>query len=157
MTSDHTPTARLAALDVHIPEAPAPAAAYVGHVQTGGLVHTAGQLPLVGGDLLAQGVVGDDVDLATAQRCARQCAVNVLAQVAASGHDLDAVSRIVKLTVFVASAPGFTDQHLVANGASEFLGDVFGAAGRHARSAIGVAALPLGSPVEIEAIVAVGD
>lgn len=156
MTSEQ-PTARLAALGVDVPEAPGAAAAYVGHVEVGGLVHTAGQLPLAAGELLAAGVVGDDVDVATAQRCARQCAINVLAQVAASGHDLDAIARIVKLTVFVASAPGFTDQHLVANGASEFLGDVFGDAGRHARSAVGVAALPLGSPVEIEATIAVGD
>jgi enamine deaminase RidA (YjgF/YER057c/UK114 family) len=147
------PTQRLAELGVTLPEAPAPAAAYVGHVVNDGLVHTAGQLPLVDGALLAEGLVGDTVDLATAQRCARQCAVNILAQVAA-GHRLEDVRRIVKLTVFVASAPGFTDQHLVANGASEFLGDVFGEAGRHARSAVGVALLPMGSPVEIEALVA---
>lgn len=156
MTSDNgtaSPTQRLAQLGVTIPEAPAPAAAYVGHVIVGDVIHTAGQLPLHEGSLLAEGLVGAAVDLATAQRCARQCAVNVLAQVRASGRDLDAVRRIVKLTVFVASAAGFTDQHLVANGASEFLGEVFGDAGRHARSAVGVAGLPLGSPVEIEAIV----
>jgi enamine deaminase RidA (YjgF/YER057c/UK114 family) len=132
--SDHSagvgPTQRLAELGVTLPEAPAPAAAYVGHVVHGGMIHTA-------------------------QRCARQCAVNVLAQVAASGRRLENVRRIVKLTVFVASAPGFIDQHLVANGASEFLGDVFGDVGRHARSAVGVALLPLGSPVEIEALIAV--
>lgn len=151
-----SPTQRLAELGVTIPEAPAPAAAYVGHVVVGDLVHTAGQLPLHDGALLAEGLVGDEVDLVTAQQCARQCAVNVLAQVRASGCDLDAVRRIVKLTVFVASAAGFTDQHLVANGASEFLGEVFGDAGRHARSAVGVAELPLGSPVEVEAIVDVG-
>jgi enamine deaminase RidA (YjgF/YER057c/UK114 family) len=151
-----SPTQRLAELGVTVPEAPAPAAAYVGHVLVGDLIYTAGQLPLHDGALLAQGLVGDAVDLETAQRGARQCAVNVLAQVRAAGCDLDAVRRIVKLTVFVASAPGFTDQHLVANGASEFLGEVFGDAGRHARSAVGVAELPLGSPVEIEAIVDVG-
>lgn len=151
-----SPTQRLAELGVTIPEAPAPAAAYVGHVVVGDLVYTAGQLPLHDGALLAEGQVGDEVDLVTAQWCARQCAVNVLAQVRASGCDLDAIRRIVKLTVFVASAAGFTDQHLVANGASEFLGEVFGHAGRHARSAVGVAELPLHSPVEIEAIVDVG-
>jgi enamine deaminase RidA (YjgF/YER057c/UK114 family) len=149
------PTRRLAELGVTLPEAPAPAAAYVGHVVEGGLIHTAGQLPLEDGALLAEGSVGGAVDLDTAQRCARRCAVNVLAQVVASGHRLEDVRRIVKLTVFVASAPGFTGQHLVANGASEFLGDVFGDRGRHARSAVGVAALPLGSPVEIEALIAV--
>jgi enamine deaminase RidA (YjgF/YER057c/UK114 family) len=157
--SDHSagvgPTQRLAELGVTLPEAPAPAAAYVGHVVHGGMIHTAGQLPLQDGALLAEGRVGDAVDLQTAQRCARQCAVNVLAQVAASGRRLENVRRIVKLTVFVASAPGFIDQHLVANGASEFLGDVFGDVGRHARSAVGVALLPLGSPVEIEALIAV--
>ncbi|HEX6257721.1 MAG TPA: RidA family protein [Euzebyales bacterium] len=158
--SDHAaaagPSRRLAELGVTLPDAPAPAAAYVGHVVDGGLIYTAGQLPLDGGALLAEGRVGDTVDLATAQRCARQCAVNVLAQVVAAGHRLEDVRRIVKLTVFVASAAGFTDQHLVANGASEFLGDVFGDVGRHARSAVGVALLPLGSPVEIEALIAVG-
>jgi enamine deaminase RidA (YjgF/YER057c/UK114 family) len=151
-----SPTAQLARLGVTVPEAPAPAAAYVGHVLVGDLIHTAGQLPLRDGALLAEGLVGDAVDVDTAQQCARVCAINVLAQVRAAGRDLDDVRRILKLTVFVASAPGFTDQHLVANGASEFLGEVFGDAGRHARSAVGVAALPLGSPVEIEAIVAVG-
>jgi enamine deaminase RidA (YjgF/YER057c/UK114 family) len=150
--SELGPTHRLAALGIDLPEAPAPAASYVGHVVTGGLLQTAGQLPLVGGELLAAGRVGDAVDLAMAKNCARQCAVNVLAQVRAAGYALEDVRRIVKLTVFVASTPDFTEQHLVANGASDLLGEVFGEAGRHARSAVGVAVLPLDSPVEVEAL-----
>jgi enamine deaminase RidA (YjgF/YER057c/UK114 family) len=150
--SELGPTHRLAALGIDLPEPPSPAASYVGHVVTGGLLQTAGQLPLVDGDLLAAGRVGDAVDLTMAQDCARQCAVNVLAQVRAAGYALEDVRRIVKLTVFVASTPDFTEQHLVANGASDLLGDVFGEAGRHARSAVGVAVLPLDSPVEVEAL-----
>lgn len=151
-----TASERLAALGVTLPEAPRPAAAYVGHVLSGDHLYTAGQLPMVDGQLLATGLVGDAVDLATAVDCARQCAINVLSQVAASGCRMDDVRRVVKLTVFVASAPGFTEQHLVANGASEFIGQVFGDIGRHARSAVGVAQLPLDSPVEIEAVVDIG-
>jgi enamine deaminase RidA (YjgF/YER057c/UK114 family) len=104
---------------------------------------------------LATGLVGDTVDLTSAQQCARQCVINVLAQITAAGHRLEDVRRIVKLTVFVASSPKFTDQHLVANGASELLGSVFGDIGQHARSAVGVAVLPRNSPVEIEAVVEV--
>lgn len=150
------PTQRLAMLGIEVPEAPAPAAAYVGHVVSGGLIYTAGQLPLVGDQLLAAGRVGDAVDLTLAQQCARQCAINVLSQVKAAGYELEDVRRVVKLTVFVASAVDFHDQHLVANGASELLGEVFADAGYHARSAVGVAVLPLGSPVEVEAVVEVG-
>lgn len=146
-------TARLAELGIELPEPPAPAATYVGVVRTGDLLFTAGQIPVVGGTPVATGLVGDDVDLETAQACARQCAINVLAQVASAAGSLDAVRRVVKLTVFVASAPGFTDQHLVANGASELVGEVLGEAGIHARSAVGTAALPLGVPVEVEAVV----
>jgi enamine deaminase RidA (YjgF/YER057c/UK114 family) len=147
------PTQRLAVLGIELPDAPAPAAAYVGHVTTGNLLQTAGQIALAGGELLATGRVGDAVDLVTAQACARQCAVNVMAQIRAAGHALEDVRRVVKLTVFVASTPDFTDQHLVADGASELFGEVFGDAGRHARSAVGVAVLPLNSPVEVEALV----
>jgi enamine deaminase RidA (YjgF/YER057c/UK114 family) len=153
---DLGPTQRLAVLGIDLPEAPAPAASYVGHVSTGNLLHTAGQIALSGGELLAIGRVGDAVDLATAQVCARQCAVNVLAQIRAAGHALEDVRRVVKLTVFVASTPDFTEQHLVANGASELFADVFGDAGRHARSAVGVAVLPLDSPVEVEALIELG-
>lgn len=149
------PTQRLATLGITLPEAPPPAASYVGHVVTGTWIQTAGQLPLVDGELLAQGRVGDTVDLPIAQDCARQCAVNVLAQIRASGHELEDVRRVVKLTVYVASTTGFTEQHLVANGASDLFGEIFGDTGRHARSAVGVAVLPLDSPVEVEALVEV--
>ncbi len=151
-----SPSERLAALGVIVPDAPRPAASYVGHVISGALIYTAGQLPLLDGRLLAEGLVGDGVDMTSAARCARQCAINVLAQVPAAGHRMEDVRRIVKLTVYVASAAGFTEQHLVANGASELFGEVFGEIGSHARSAVGVAALPLNSPVEIEAVIEVG-
>lgn len=147
------PEQRLAELGITLPEAPAPAAAYVPAARTGALLFTAGQLPLAGGSLLTTGVCGAEVTTHVAQECARQCAVNVLAQVKAAVGDLGNVRRVVKLTVFVASTPEFVEQHLVANGASELLGEVFGEAGRHARSAVGVASLPMGAPVEVEAIV----
>ncbi len=146
---------RLAELGLELPPAPAPAAAYVPWCRTGELIVTAGQLPLAGGALLATGLVGSDVDLKTATSCARQCALNVLAVIADACGDLEHVRRVVKLTVFVASAPGFTEQHLVANGASELLAAVLGDRGVHARSAVGTAALPLAAPVEVEAIIEV--
>lgn len=150
-----SPEQRLADLGIELPAAPAPAAAYVPFVRSGNLVFTAGQVAVANGTLVAEGIVGRDVDLDTAVQCARQCAVNVLAQVKAALGDLAQVQRVVKLTVFVASAPDFTQQHLVANGASELIGEVFGAAGSHARSAVGAPALPTNSPVEVEAIVEV--
>ena len=150
-----TPEQRLAELGIELPEAPAPAAAYVPYVRTGNLVYTAGQVAVSGGTLVAEGIVGREVDLDTAVQCARQCAINVMAQLKAAVGDLATIARIVKLTVFVASTPDFTQQHFVANGASELLGEVFGDAGRHARSAVGAPALPTNSPVEVEAIVAV--
>ena len=149
------PSERLVQVGITVPEPAAPAAAYVGHVVVGDLLYTAGQLPLVRGELLAEGLVGDLVDLTLAQQCARQCAINVLAQVRASGRAMEDIVRIVKLTVFVASAGGFVEQHLVANGASEFLGEIFGDLGAHARSAVGVAALPMNAPVEVEAVLQV--
>lgn len=152
---DMGPTQRLAELGVTVPDAPAPAAAYVSYVARGDLLYVSGQLPLVDGELLAAGRLGDTVELIIAQQCARQCAINVLAQVRAAGHQMEDVSRIIKLTVFVASAPEFHDPHLVANGASEFLGEVFGDPGRHVRSAVGVAVLPRNSPVEVEALIEV--
>ncbi len=148
-----TPEDRLNALGISLPEAPAPAAAYVPFVQTGNLLFTAGQISVDRGTFVAQGVVGRDVDLQTAQACARQCAINIMAQVKAAVGDLSKVKRIVKLNVFVASTHDFTEQHLVANGASQLIAEVFGDAGKHARSAVGVPSLPLNSPVEIEAIV----
>jgi enamine deaminase RidA (YjgF/YER057c/UK114 family) len=150
-----SPEQRLAALGIVLPVPPAPAAAYVPVVRAGALLFTAGQLPLADGALLATGKVGAEVELDTAIACARQCAVNVLAQVRGELGSLDLVARVVKLTVFVASAPGFAEQHLVANGASELLAEVFGESGRHARSAVGVAVLPLDAPVEVEALLAV--
>jgi enamine deaminase RidA (YjgF/YER057c/UK114 family) len=140
--------ARLAELGLTLPEAPAPLAAYVPAMRSGNLVFTAdGALP-------ATGVVGVDVDAATATACARQCALNAIAAVG-TVVDLDTVVRVVKVVGFVASAPDFTGQPAVLNGASELLGEVFGEAGRHARSAVGVASLPLGAPVEVELVVEV--
>ena len=150
-----TASERLAELGLELPPPPAPAAAYVPWCRTGQLLLTAGQLPLADGALLATGIVGATVDLETAVACARQCALNVLAVVADATGDLEQVQRVVKLTVFVASTADFTDQHLVANGASELVAAVLGDAGLHARSAVGTAALPLGAPVEVEAIVEV--
>lgn len=147
--------ARLAQMGIELPPAPAPAAAYLPVRRVGDLVYTSGQIATGGGELVASGRVGAEVDLPTAQACARQCAVNVLAQLRAELGDLARVRQFVKITVFVASDPSFTDQHLVANGASELLAQALGDDGRHARSAVGVAALPLGSPVEVEAIVQV--
>lgn len=148
-----TPEERLAALGITLPTPPPPAAAYVPWVRTGDLVFTAGQLPLEEGALVAAGVLGDGLDLSAGQRCARACGVNVLAQVRAAAGELSRVRRVVKLTVFVASTPTFTDQHLVANGCSELIGEVFADAGRHARSAVGVPSLPMNAPVEVEAVV----
>lgn len=145
------PEERLAELGIELPTPPAPAAAYVPYVQSGDLVFTAGQLPVVEGELPATGKLGGEVSLERGQELARQAAINILAQARAAAGDLGRV-RVVKITCFVASTPDFTEQHLVANGASEFLGDVLGDAGRHARSAVGVPVLPLDSPVEIEAI-----
>jgi len=148
---------RLAALGLTLPAVPAPAAAYVPSASFGSLVQTAGQLPMAEGELLATGKVGDAVTLAQAQDCARQCALNVLAVGASHvDGDLDRL-RVVKLTVFVASVPSFSEQHLVANGASNLVGEVLGDAGIHARSAVGVPVLPLDAPVEVEALFEVLD
>lgn len=144
---------KLAELGVTLPEAAPPAAAYVSFVLSGNLLFTAGQLPYAGGKLFATGLLGRDVDVATGKEAAMFCAINILAQVKGATGDLERIARIVKLTAFVASAPGFTEQHLVANGASEFLVSVLGERGRHARSAVGTASLPLDAAVEIEAIV----
>jgi enamine deaminase RidA (YjgF/YER057c/UK114 family) len=145
---------RLAELGVELPAVAAPAGAYVPAVVHGGLVYTAGQIPFVDGALPLVGKVGAEVSPEQAKDLARTCALNALAAVADAIGSLDRVTRIVKLTGFVASASGFTGQPGVINGASELLGDVFGEPGRHARSAVGVAELPLGAPVEVELIVA---
>ncbi|AXK86890.1 RidA family protein [Nocardia farcinica] len=141
-------------LGVTLPAVAAPVAAYIPAIRTGSLVYTSGQLPFVDGELSAVGKVGAEVSLETAKEAARLCALNALAAV----HDLislDEVTRIVKVVGFVASAPGFTDQPIVVNGASELLGEVFGEAGVHARSAVGVAELPKNAPVEVELVVEV--
>ncbi len=142
---------RLADLGITLPEVPAPVAAYVPAVRTGAHIYTSGQLPFADGQLLHTGLVGAEVTPADAVACARQCALNALAAVASQAGGLDAV-RIVKVVGFVASAPGFTAQPQVINGASELIGEVLGDYGVHARSAVGVAALPLNAPVEVEVI-----
>jgi enamine deaminase RidA (YjgF/YER057c/UK114 family) len=146
------PEARLAELGLTLPEVVRPLAAYVPAVRTGSYVYVSGQLPMVNGELSATGKVGAEVDVAEAKALARVCALNALAAAAAAAGGLAAITRIVKVTGFVASAPDFTDQPLVVNGASELLVEVFGDAGRHARSAVGVAALPRDTPVEVELI-----
>jgi enamine deaminase RidA (YjgF/YER057c/UK114 family) len=125
-------------------------------VRTGNYVFTSGQLPMRGGELITTGKVGGEVSAEMGTECARQCALNALAAVKAEIGELSGVARVVKATVFVASTPDFTGQPGVANGASELLGDVFGDAGKHARSAVGVTALPLDAPVEVELVVEVG-
>jgi enamine deaminase RidA (YjgF/YER057c/UK114 family) len=149
------PSERLAALGLALPPVATPLAAYVPAVQVGDLIYTSGQLPLEGGQLLATGKVGSQVSVEDAARCARAAALNGLAAVAGVAGDLDAIQQIVKVVVFVASAADFTGQPQIGNGASELLGEIFGDAGRHARSAVGVASLPLDAPVEIELIVRV--
>lgn len=144
---------RLSDLGVTLPAAAAPAANYVPFMNTGNYVFTAGQLPLKDGKLVTSGLVGRDVDTAAAKDGAKQCAINILAQAKAALGDLEKIRRIVKITVFVASTPDFTEQHLVANGASDFLVAALGERGKHARSAVGVASLPLNAAVEIEAII----
>ncbi|MER8505445.1 RidA family protein [Mesorhizobium sp. M0199] len=143
---------RLSDLGVTLPAAAAPAANYVLYCRTGNLLFTAGQLPLKEGKLQASGLLGRDVDTATGKEAAKYCAINILAQAQAALGDLDKIRRLVKITVFVASAPDFVEQHLVANGASDFLVAVLGDRGKHARSAVGTPSLPLNAAVEIEAI-----
>ena len=148
--------ARLTELGIELPEVAAPVAAYVPAVITGSYVYTSGQLPFTAGALPATGKVGDGdglVPAADAKAYARTCALNALAAVRAELGSLDRVTRIVKLVGFVASDPSFTGQPGVINGASDVLGEIFGDAGRHARSAVGVAVLPLDSPVELELVV----
>ena len=142
---------RLAELGITLPTAPAAAGSYVPTARTGNLLFTAGQLPFVDGQLPATGKVGAEVSAEDAKGYARQAGLNLLAVVDAA-VGLDAVERVVKVVGFVASAEGFTGQPGVINGVSDLLAEVFGEAGRHARSAVGVAELPLGAPVEVEAI-----
>ncbi|GAA5129366.1 RidA family protein [Haloechinothrix salitolerans] len=149
-------SARLIELDIDLPTVVPPVAAYVPATRSGNMVYTSGQLPIIDGSLAAAGKVGGEVSADEAKGHARTCALNALAAV----HGLvgiDSIVRVVKVVGFVASAEGFTGQPGVVNGASELLGEVFGDAGQHARSAVGVAELPLGAPVEVEMIVEVGE
>lgn len=148
---------RLAALGLTVPEVATPLAAYVPAVVTGNYVYTSGQLPFIDGALPRTGKVGFDLTADEAAELARQCALNAIAAVKSQIGDLDRVRRVVKVVGFVASAPEFTSQPAVMNGASNLLKEAFGDAGTHARSAVGVAVLPMDSPVEVEMIVEIGD
>jgi enamine deaminase RidA (YjgF/YER057c/UK114 family) len=148
-------SARLAELGIDLPVVVKPLGSYVPAVRTGNLVHTSGQLPMQDGTLVQVGKVGVDVTPEQGKELARICALNALAAVH-SLAGIDSVARVVKVVGFVASGPGFTGQPGVVNGASDLLADVFGEAGVHARSAVGVAELPLGAPVEVELVVEVG-
>lgn len=147
-------TARLTELGIELPTVAAPVASYVPATRIGDLVYTSGQLPFVDGELSAVGKVGDAVDADTAKAAARACGLNALAAIDAL-IGIDNIDRIVKVVGFVSSASGFTGQPGVINGASDLFGEIFGDAGVHARSAVGVAELPLGAPVEVEVIAAV--
>jgi len=142
--------ARLAELGIELPEVAAPVAAYVPAAVHGGLVYTSGQLPFTAGALPATGKVGAEVSAEDAQRYARTCALNALAAAASAAGGLDRIGGVLRVGGFVASAPSFSGQPGVINGASEVLGEIFGDAGRHVRAAVGVAVLPLDSPVEVE-------
>jgi enamine deaminase RidA (YjgF/YER057c/UK114 family) len=146
------PEARLRELGLELPSVPEPAGAYVPATRSGTLIFTAGQLPFEGGELRKTGKVGDAVSAEEAYEAARLCALNALAAAAAEAGGLAKIARIVKLTGFVASAPSFNAQPQVINGASELIGEVFGEAGLHARSAVGVADLPPDAPVEVELV-----
>jgi enamine deaminase RidA (YjgF/YER057c/UK114 family) len=150
-----TPEERLAELGLAVPEVAKPLASYVPAVRSGQHVYTAGQLPLREGELITTGKVGGEVTEEQGLECARQCGLNALAAVRAEIGELSAIKRVVKVVVFVASTPDFTGQPAIANGASDLFGEVFGDAGRHARSAVGVAALPRDAPVEVELVVEV--
>ena len=155
MNMETTVTQRLEALGIDVPALVAPLAAYVPAKTSGSLVYTSGQLPMVAGSLPATGKVGDDhglVPAADAKDYARQCAINAIAAAGAAIGGIDKLTGVLKVTGFVAAEPSFTAISGVINGASELLGAVFGEAGAHARSAVGVAVLPLDSPVEVEVI-----
>jgi enamine deaminase RidA (YjgF/YER057c/UK114 family) len=147
------PETRLRELGLELPAVPEPAGAYVSATRTANLIFTAGQLPFENGELRITGKVGDAVSADEAYEAARLCALNGLAAAAAEAGGLNGIGRVVKVTGFVASAPGFNAQPRVVNGASDLIGELFGEAGLHARSAVGVAELPLDSPVEVELVV----
>ena len=157
MSDESHVEARLAALGLMVPQVTVPLAAYIPAVRTGNLVYTSGQLPMIDGALAATGKVGGAVSAEEAAELAKICALNAIAAVRSVIGDLDKVVRVVKVVGFVASAPDFTGHPSVVNGASNLLKEAFGDAGVHARSAVGVAALPLDAPVEVEMIVEVAD
>lgn len=145
--------ARLTELGITLPQAAAPAANYVPYVISGNLLTISGQLPMENGKVGVTGHLGRDVDVAAGQRAAELCAINILSQAkAALGGDLGRIRRVIKLNGFVASTPDFIEQHLVINGASNLIANILGEAGKHARAAVGMAALPFGAAVEIDAI-----
>ena len=146
---------RLIELGIEIPAAPKPVAAYIPAKKSGNLVFTAGQLPMVNGELVLKGLLGQDVEIEDANKAARICALNALAAIKAVIGDLDQVKQVVRVVGYVASIPTFTQQPAVVNGASELLVEIFGEAGKHARSAVGMAVLPLNASVEIELTVEV--
>lgn len=153
----HSVEDRLRDLGYELPPVPNPAGSYVPAARAGTLIFTAGQLPFKEGQLPYTGKVGREVSAEEAQEAARLCALNALAAVKAEAGSLDNVSRVVKVTGYVASATGFNGQPGVMNGASDFIGEVFGERGLHARSAVGVAELPLDAPVEVELVVELAD
>ncbi len=153
--TNHDRDAAFAALEPNLSPLPAPEATIRPVIRHGQLLFMSGQVAFRGSELMATGRLGDDVDVETGQACARQCAINLLGRTQELLGSLAEIEQIVKLTVFVASAPGFREQSTVANGASQLFRDILGDAGTHARSAVGMAELPLGTPVEVEAIIAV--
>jgi enamine deaminase RidA (YjgF/YER057c/UK114 family) len=146
---------RINELNLSLPEAPKPVAAYIPAKQTGNLVFTAGQLPMVNSELISKGLLGQDVEIDEANKAARICTLNALAAIKGVVGDLDRIKQIVRVVGYVASVPTFTQQPAVVNGASELLLEIFGENGKHARSAVGMAVLPLNASVEIELTVEV--
>jgi enamine deaminase RidA (YjgF/YER057c/UK114 family) len=155
--TDSSPEQALAEAGIALPEPRAPAGAYLPTVRSGAWLFVAGQVAADEGELLATGLLGAAVEVAAGQACARQCTVNVLAQAKAALGELSGVERVAKINVYVASDPLFTEQHLVANGASELVSTAFGERGRHARSAVGAASLPMGTPVEVDGLFEVAE
>jgi enamine deaminase RidA (YjgF/YER057c/UK114 family) len=155
VSMDDTIEARLTRMGVTLPAAAAPAANYAPFMRIGGIIQISGQLCLGPQGIAWRGKLGETISVEEGRKAARLCAINILAQAkAALGGDLERIEKFVRITVFVASAPDFSEQHLVANGASDFLVEVLGERGRHARAAVGVAALPLGAAVEVDAMLA---
>ncbi len=146
---------RLSDMGITLPAAAAPAANYVPFVRSGNLLFPSGQLPMKDGKLAVTGLLGRDLDVAAGKEAAKLCAINILAQAKAALGDLEKIRRLVKINIYVASSPDFTEQHLVGNGASDFFAEVLGERGKHARVAVGMAALPLNAAVEIESIIEV--